>query len=598
MIETGSVLNQVLVGVLLCAALALFVWDRWRYDLVAMAALVVAAILGLVPRDDVFSGFGNAAVITVAAVLVISHAMWRSGVVDSMVSAMKGVGDNPLIQMIALTTVTTFVSAFISNTGAMAIMIPVALQLARSGSGNASLILMPMAFGSLLGGTITMIGTPPNIIISDIRREAMGEPFGIFDFTPAGLSAAIVGLVFMWLVARWLVPQKSGSEKSDSPYDVSAYLTELYVPENSPYIGETIFEIENKAQSNFVIVALKRGKERWSAPERYRRIKAEDVLIVEADAETIQQIIDSTGLELNADEELDERFLVSDTISVLEGIVGHDSRLIGRSAADLRLRHRFGVNVLAVARQGQTLPHNLANIRFKPGDVLLLQGDSEILNDVFQRFGCFPLAQRSLRLGSEKKLWLPLGIFLGAILCSAFGLISVPVAFTAAAGLMIFTGVMPLRDLYESIEWPIIVLLGATIPLGQALERSGAADTLANAALAISDGAPAYVGVGLLLIVSMLLSNIVNNAAAAVLMAPIGISMATSLGVSMDPFLMAVAIGAALPFLTPIGHQSNILVMGPGGYAFGDYWKLGLPLSILLCGLSIPIILWVWPLSA
>jgi len=589
-------MDQWLIGGILIVALVLFVIDKWRYDIVAMGALLAATVLGLIPTNEVFSGFGNAAVITVAAVLVISHALWRTGVVDTLASLMKKVGDKAWVQLISLTLLTTFCSAFISNTGAMAIMIPVALQLSKSGSGNASLILMPMAFGSLIGGTITMIGTPPNIIISDIRREAMGADFGIFDFTPVGLSAAVVGLLFMWLFARFLVPAKNGSEKSDSPYDVAAYLTELYVPAESQFVGETIFELENQTQGNLVVVAMKRGKERWSAPARYRRIKAEDVVIVEADAETIQQVLDMTGLELNADEELDERFLVSDDISVIEGIVGHDSRLIGRSAADLRLRHRFGVNVLAVARQGQTLPHNLSNIRFKPGDVLLLQGDAEILNDVFERFGCFPLAQRSIRIGSERKLWLPLTLFGGAIALSGFGLLSVPVAFTLAAGAMIVSGVMPLRDLYTSIDWPIIVLLGATIPLGAALERSGAADTIAMSALAISADAPAYVGVGMLLVVSMLLSNIVNNAAAAVLMAPIGISMAASLGVSMDPFLMAVAIGAALPFLTPIGHQSNILVMGPGGYAFGDYWKLGLPLSMLLAAVCIPLILFVWPL--
>lgn len=590
-------LDQWLIGGILLVALILFVIDRWRYDLVAMMALLAAAVLGLVPSNEVFSGFGNAAVITVAAVLVISQALWRSGVVDALASMMKRVGTKTWVQLIALTALTTFCSAFMSNTGAMAIMIPVALQLARSGSGSASLLLMPMAFGSLLGGMITMIGTPPNIIISDIRREVTGEAFGIFEFTPVGLSAAAAGLLFMWLLSRWLVPAKKGSEKSDSPYDVSSYLTELYVPEKSPFVGETIFELESKAESNLVIVALTRGDQRWSAPERYRRLKAEDVLIVEADAETLQQIIDMTGLELNADEELDERFLVSDDITVIEGIVGHDSRLIGRSASDLRLRHRFGVNVLAVARQGQTLPANLSNVRFKPGDVLLLQGDAEVLNDVFQRFGCFPLAQRSIRIGAEKKLWLPLAIFAGAIVTSALGVLTVPVAFTIAAGAMILTGILPLRDLYESIDWPIIVLLGATIPLGAALERSGAADTIANGALQLSFGAPAFVAIGLVMVVSLLLSNIVNNAAAAVLMAPIAISMASGFDASIDPFLMAVAVGAAIPFLTPIGHQSNILVMGPGGYGFGDYWKLGLPLSIVIVLVAIPIILLVFPLG-
>ncbi|NWO03885.1 MAG: SLC13 family permease [Idiomarinaceae bacterium] len=589
-------LDQWLIGVILVAMLVLFVIDKWRYDLVAMMALLSAAILGLVPTAEVFSGFGNAAVITVAAVLIISQALWRSGVVDALASAMKNIGDKRWLQMIALTSVTTICSAFISNTGTMAIMIPVALQLARSSGNNPSKVLMPMAFGSLLGGTITMVGTPPNIIIADIRREAMGESFGIFEFTPVGLSIAIAGLLFMWLLSHWLVPEKAGKSKSQSLYDVSSYLTELYVPEGSNFVGETLYELENRSEEDFVIVALQRGEKRWSAPARYLRLKPEDVLIVEANAETIQQVIDGTGLELNAEEEIDERFLKSDDITVIEGIVGHDSRLIGRSAGDIKLRSRYGINVLGVAREGQKLGTKLANIRFKPGDVLLLQGDAEVLNDVFQRFGCFPLAQRSLRLGSPKQLIQPLGIFSAAILAAALGFISVPVAFSLAAGLMVITNILPLRELYDAIDWPIIVLLGATIPLGSALERSGAADTIANAVLYVSQGSPDFVAVGLLLIVTMLLSNIVNNAAAAVLMAPIGISMASSFGASMDPFLMAVAIGAAVPFLTPIGHQSNILVMGPGGYNFSDYWRLGLPLSLLVSAVALVMILLVWPL--
>jgi len=589
-------LDQWLIGIILVAMLVLFVIDKWRYDLVAMMALLSAAILGLVPTAEVFSGFGNAAVITVAAVLIISQALWRSGVVDALASAMKNIGDKCWLQMIALTSVTTICSAFISNTGTMAIMIPVALQLARSSGNNPSKVLMPMAFGSLLGGTITMVGTPPNIIIADIRREAMGESFGIFEFTPVGLSIAIAGLLFMWLLSHWLVPEKAGKSKSQSLYDVSSYLTELYVPEGSNFVGETLYELENRSEEDFVIVALQRGEKRWSAPARYLRLKPEDVLIVEANAETIQQVIDGTGLELNAEEEIDERFLKSDDITVIEGIVGHDSRLIGRSAGDIKLRSRYGINVLGVAREGQKLGTKLANIRFKPGDVLLLQGDAEVLNDVFQRFGCFPLAQRSLRLGSPKQLIQPLGIFSAAILAAALGFISVPVAFSLAAGLMVITNILPLRELYDAIDWPIIVLLGATIPLGSALERSGAADTIANAVLYVSQGSPDFVAVGLLLIVTMLLSNIVNNAAAAVLMAPIGISMASSFGASMDPFLMAVAIGAAVPFLTPIGHQSNILVMGPGGYNFSDYWRLGLPLSLLVSAVALVMILLVWPL--
>lgn len=588
--------DQIWIGVILVTALVLFVVDRWRYDFVAMGALFAAYIADLVPRQEVFSGFGNPAVITVAAVLVISHALWRSGVVDTMASGVKQMGERVWLQMIVLTGLTTFVSAFISNTGAMAIMIPVALQLSRNGAGHASLMLMPMAFGSLLGGTITMIGTPPNIIISDIRASHGAEPFGIFDFTPVGLSVAVAGLVMMWLTAHWLVPRSKSRDTSTSPYDVSSYLTELYLPEGASLVGHTLFEFESKIKENFAVVALKRGKTLITAPPRYQRLRAEDVLIVEADATTLQEILDVTKFELNAEEQIDTRFLVSDEIKVIEGIVGHDSRLIGRSAADLRLRHRFGVNVLAVAREGQPLKPSLSDVRFKPGDVLLLQGDAEVLNDVFNRFGCFPLAQRSLRLGKKRQLILPLGIFAGAILASAFDLLSVPVAFSMAAGLMVLANVIPIRELYEHIEWPIIVLLAATIPLGGALERSGAADTLASMALWVSQDAPGMVAISLLLVVTMLLSNIINNAAAAVLMAPIGLSMANTLEASHDPFLMAVAIGASLPFLTPIGHQSNILVMGPGGYKFSDYWRLGLPLSAAMAVVALIMISLTWPM--
>ncbi|OZB04643.1 MAG: SLC13 family permease [Idiomarina sp. 34-48-12] len=590
--------DQLIIGAILLGALVLFVWNRWRYDLVAMFALLVAAALGLVPTNEVFSGFGNAAVITVAAVLVISHAMWRSGVVDALASLMKRVGDKAWVQMLALTSITAFCSAFISNTGTMAIMIPVALQLSRSGLGHASKVLMPMAFGSLLGGTVTMIGTPSNIIVADIRRESVGESFGVFDFTAVGVSLTVIGLVFMWLTSRWLVPKTNSRDSANSPYDMSSYMTELWVPSTASYVGQTLYELESRIKENFAVVAIKQDKTVMTAPPRYYRIKAEDVLIVEADTDTLQQIIDATGFELNAEEELADRFLVSDEIQVVEGVVGPDSRLVGRSAADLRLRHRFGVNVLAVARQGQPVKPNLANIRFKPGDVLLLQGDAEILTDVFRRFGCFPLAQRSMRIGAVKKLFTPLAIFAAAIMLSALGFLSVPVAFTAAAGAMVLSNIIPLRELYENVDWPIVVLLGATIPLGGALERSGAAHTLADWALLVSSDAPAAVALSILLVVTLALSNIINNAAAAVLMAPIALNMASGLGVSADPFLMVVAIGAALPFITPIGHQSNILVMGPGGYAFGDYWKLGLPLTLVLCVATVPLILWFWPLGA
>ena len=590
-----TMIDQLLIGAVILGALILFVWGRWRYDLVAMFALLVAAVLGLIPANEVFSGFGNAAVITVAAVLIISHALWRSGVVDALAMLLQRADRGPATQMILLTGITASCSAFVSNTGTMAIMIPIALHLTRNGRSHASTVLMPMAFGSLLGGTISLIGTPTNILIAEIRHDVIGEAYRMFDFAPVGLSITVIGLVFMWLTSRWLVPISGQQRQQQAAYGMGEYLTELWVPQGSSSIDTTLYEFENKLPDRFVVLAIKRGKELITPPRPYQRIKAEDILIVKSTTETLQRLLDITQLELNAEETLAERFLISDEIHVVEGVVGPNSRLIGRSAADLRLRHRFGVNVLGVAREGQGLQSTLANIRFKPGDVLLLHGDAEVLADLLRRFGCYPLARRSLRLGASKRMLTPLLFFFVAIITTAVGWVSVPVAFTAAAGAMVVTNIIPLRELYENIDWPIVVLLAATLPLGSALERTGAAQTLAQGVLWLGQGAPLAVALLLLLLLTIVLSNVINNAATAVLMAPIALNMAAGLGVSADPFLMSVAVGAALPFILPIGHQANILVMGPGGYKFSDYWRLGLPLTLLVVVTAVPLILWFWP---
>lgn len=590
--------DQLIVGAIIVGALILFVWNYWRYDVVAMMALLAAALTGVVPADQVFSGFGNPAVITVAAVLVISYALWSAGVVDMLASLLGKAGNRPLLQLIALTGVTTFCSAFISNTGTMAIMIPVALQLTRKSGQSPSLMLMPMAFGSLLGGCITLIGTPPNIIIANYRRLAVGEPFGMFDFTPVGLTLAAAGLLFMWGLSRFLVPVRKGQGTREELYDIASYLTEVYVPEGSPFVEKTVRELEQALDADIFIVGMVRGERRLPAPAAQEVLRTNDVLIVETDAESMKALLDKTKLELNADEELAERFLTSDEISVLEGIVAPDSRLIGRTAAEMSLRRRYGANLLAVSRQGHRLKSRLSRIRLRAGDVLLLQGDTELLAGVFERLGCLPLAERSLRIGKPTRVLLAVGLFAAAIGTTVLGWTTVPVAFTACAGIMLFVGMVNLRELYDAIDWPIIVLLGATIPLGIALENTGTAQLVADTLLGLGADLPPAAAIAILLAGTMLLSNVVNNAAAAVLMAPIAISLARGLGVAVDPLLMAVAIGGALPFLTPIGHQSNVLVIGPGGYSFGDYWKLGLPLSLLTFVLAVPLILFAWPLAA
>lgn len=588
--------EQFAIGAVILAALVLFVVNVIRYDIVAMLALLAAVLLGLVPAENAFEGFGNPAVITVAAVLVISRALWSAGVVDALGTLLSRVGEGRMAQLVALTGVTAVCSAFISNTGTMAIVIPAALYLARRSGNSPSMLLMPMAFGSLLGGIVTLVGTPPNILIASFRRQlGEGDAFGMFDFSLVGLPLAVAGLVFIWLFGRLLTPNREGQGTREQLYQIEDYLIELRVKDGSNFDGKTFSELRDSIDGEMVFIGLVRDEQHYALPRASRILRQADVLVLEADTDTVQELMDKAGLELASESDNAERFMKSDEAMVTECVVNSGSRLVGRNAAGLDLRRRHGLNLLAVSRQGSRLRSRLKSIRLRVGDILLLQGETNDLENFIERFGCLPLAERSLRIGKPRQIWLALGLFAAAIAVTIMGWLTVPVAFVACVAAMVLARVISPQELYDGIDWPIIVLLGATIPLGGALENSGAAASIAGGLLDAGQGLPAWVALGLLMIVTMGISNVINNAAATVLMVPIAVSLAQGLNAAIDPFLMAVAIAASLPFLTPIGHQSNVLVMGPGGYHFGDYWRLGLPLSLLMIVLSVPLILWAWP---
>lgn len=589
--------DEILIFVVLFATLALFIHGRIRYDIVSLIALAAAGVLGLVPGDQLFAGFGHPAVVTVAAVLVISYALVNAGLIDALASLLGQLGSNATVQLIALTAVVTVCSAFMNNVGALAVMMPVAIQLARKHGIPVSSLLMPLAFGSLLGGLATLIGTPPNIIIASFRAELTGEAFSMFDFAPVGAGVALVGLVFIWMFGRRLLPSDRGKGSQEDLFDIDAYLTEVWIPKGSDWAGKTVRELEDSVKDTEVtILAIVRGKRRLPAPSGREYLRDEDILIVEADADSLKQLMDATKFELYADEELAHRFLTSDDYIIAEAIVGPDSLLLGRTAGQLALRRNHGFNLLAIARQGQSLKNRLHKIPLRAGDVLLVQGDAENVAKRLLKLGCLPLAERSLKLGNQPRILAAVGIFGAAIALAATGVMPVALAFTLAVLAMLLVGLLVPRDLYENIDWPIIVLLGAMIPVGGALETTGAAQRIAEWLLVLGADQPAIVALAMLMVVTMGLSNVVNNAAAAVLMAPVGIGIAHGMGVSADPFLMGVGVAASAAFLTPIGHQSNTLVMGPGGYKFGDYWKLGLPLSLLTIGAALPLLLWAWPM--
>ncbi len=585
--------QQTLVVTDIVLALALFVWGRWRFDMVAMAALLVLVVAGIIPVDHAFNGFANPAVITVAAVMAISRGMRNAGAVDALADALSGLGMR--VWRPVLTGVTSLVSGFVSDTGTTGIMIPVALKLSRQGNLSPSSVLMPIAFASLLGGCITLIGTPSNILIAGFRAKQTGTPFGMFDFSPVGLVLALACLAFTWFIGWRLVPARLTAGASGELFRITDYLTEVSVPAESPYANKTVAELGSTLKEDFVILGIVRGGRRLSVTSSQMALQGGDVLIVKSDAETLKNLLDTTKFELAAEKALAERFLTSDEISLVEGVVGAGSRLIGRTAVQMNLRRYQGVNLLGVSRHGQRLGPRLAGIRLQSGDVLLLQGDKDNLPSVLERLGCFPLASRALRLGKPTRVFTSVLVFGAAIVLPALGVLSVPVAFSLAVVLMAALGILGPDEVYESIDWSVIILLGAFIPVGEAMHGTGFDQTIATAFLGFAGHQPVVVSLAAVLGGTLVLANIVNHTAAVVIMAPIGIAVAQGLGGTIDPFLMAVAVGGSLPMLTPLGHQANILVMGPGGYRFGDYWRLGLPLSLLVMGLAPFLIKVFWP---
>jgi len=591
--------DQSVVFAILAGALVLFVWGRWRYDLVALAALVLVFVAGLIPAEEVFLGFGHPAVVTVAAVLVLSRGLLNAGVVDVLSRHLGRVGTRPLAQVATLTGIVILCSGFMNNVGALALLMPVAIWMSRQSGRSPSLLLMPLAFGSLLGGLITLIGTPPNIIIAMYRAEAGLSAFGMFDFAPVGAVTAVIGLVFIALIGWRLTPRRDGQSAPEELFEIEDYISEVIVPEEARLVGQTIYHLTSamEKESEATVVGLIRGERHIAAPSWYEVIQAGDILMVEAAPEDLKSLIDEQGLSLAECKGDCKATLGSDDIRLMEAVITSDSPLPGKTATSMHLRRNFGVNLLAIARRGRRLKRRLGQTEFVVGDILLLQGSDESLQSMLKSFKCLPLAERGLRIGQPRKVVLALAIFVAAMALSALNLLPVQIAFTAAAVLMIVVDLVPLGDIYESIDWPVIVLLGAMFPLGHALESTGGALLIAEQLLLLSAHLSPMATLAVIMGGTMLLSNVVNNAAAAVLMAPIAITLARGMEVSVDPLLMSVAVGASCAFLTPVGHQSNALVMAPGGYRFGDYWRLGLPLSVLVIIAAIPLIYYFWPMQ-
>ena len=591
-------LQQGLAFAVIVGMMVLFVWGRLRYDVVGMLALFVSVVAGIVPAEKAFTGFSDDIVIIVGSALLVSAAVARSGIVEMALQQIGPYLNSPRKVILALVGAVTLMAGFVKNIGALAMLMPVAFQLARRTKISPSYFLMPMAFGSLLGGTMTMIGTSPNIIVSRLRADLVGEPFRMFDFTPVGFSIAVVGVAFLAFGYKLLPADRKGAASLDAAFSIASYTTEVQVPEDSPFVGKTVAEIEKRSEGEAQIVTVIRERFRRFTPSPSWTIHADDTLLLEGESAALEQIVASGKLKLSGGEEQEtESDTSAEDFGVMEAVVTAGSLLVDRTPTQARLAERYQLAVLAVSRSGERLTRRLRSIRFRPGDVVVLQGSLAQMPEALADLGCLPLAGRNIGLGRDRWRYLPVIVLAIAMVLVAFQIVPVAFGFFGAALVVLLARSISLREAYEVIDWPLLVLIGSLIPVSEAMQTTGATDLLAAWLSAVAAPLPPTGALAVIMVAGMAVTPFLNNAATVLVMAPIAAEFANGLGYNPDPFLMAVALGAASDFLTPIGHQSNTLVMGPGGYRFGDYWRLGLPLSILVVVVGVPLIALVFPIS-
>lgn len=587
--------DQIILFALFGTVFGMLLWGKFRYDMVAFSALMAGVVLGVVPTAKAFSGFGHPATLVVALVLIVSAGLVRSGAVFLITRTLVD-SARPLGGHIALMGgIGAVLSAFMNNVAALALLMPVDIQTARKSGRNPGLSLMPLSFATILGGMVTLIGTPPNIIIASIREEALGEPFGMFDFAPVGGLAALTGLAFVAIVGWRLIPNRDDDDGGTA--DMAEYIAELTVPEDSTHIGKRLAELDETADKTDVAILglIRDGKRRYGRSSN-TVLQAGDTLVLEAGPEALDEFRAALSLDFSDSKRQEHLTAAGEGLEVVEIVVPETARIAGKTAQALGLAWRQGAVLMGISREGRRITSQMRKTEIRPGDILLLLCPQGRSRDVIDWLGCLPLATRGLAVTSEDKVWLAIGLFGGAVMAASLGLIYLPVALGLVVIAYVLTRILPISEIYDHIEWPVVVLLGSMIPLGAALEGSGGTELIAGALISLTQGMAPWIILTVLMIVTMTLSDVLNNTATTIVAAPVGIQMAHTLGVSPDPFLMAVAVAASAAFLTPIGHKNNTLILGPGGYRFGDYWRMGLPLEILIVAVSIPAILLFWPL--
>ena len=589
--------DLIILFTLLTLVFVFLIWGRWRYDLVAFSALVIGLITGVVPASQAFSGFGHPATVIIALVLIASRGLSNSGAIELMTRHIVDATRKLSTHIAVMTGFAAALSAVMNNVAALALLLPVDVQAAKKAKRSPSLTLMPLSFATILGGMITLIGTPPNIVIAEFRNDALGRSFSMFDFAPVGIACTVVGLIYITTIGWRLIPASAIRRETEKEIiELEGYVAEVQVSDGSSTIGKKVRELDDIVEEyDAVVLGLVRRGKRLPGMARRAEIRSGDILVLQASPSAIDTLVGELGLSYIKGR-AGENLLDEEDLAMLEVVVPEDARIEGRSALSIRLLARHGALLVGISRQGKRFRERVRNLQVRAGDVLLLLGPSERLSDIANRLGCLSLAERGLQVIRREKAGLAVGIFAGAIILASTGVLYLPVALAAAVALMVILDIVPVRQVYDSIAWPVIVLLGSMIPLGVALETSGGTVMIASTIVNLTGEMSPAIVLALLIAVTMTLSDVMNNTATAVIAAPVALEIASRLEVSPDPFLMGVAVAASCAFLTPIGHKNNTLILGPGGYRFGDYWRMGLPLEILIVLVATPMILYVWPL--
>jgi di/tricarboxylate transporter len=576
------------------AAVALFASGRFRYDLISVGALLVGVLAGVVDEKRAFSGFSSDVVVIIAAALVVSAAISRSGVIEPFVAPLARRLQTPKTQVPFMAAATGVFAMINKNVGALAALMPLAIRLGRSECSSPSLLLMPMSFMALLGGLVTLVGTSTNIIVSQVRQNTFGRPFEMFDFAPVGLGLTLVGFVFVSFGWRLLPRDRAPrAQLQDTHVDVQ-YVTEASVPEGFPE-GQTIADLRlgDRAVQLTGLIAPD-GNRRPVDPST--RLVTDMVLLLRGSDEALGNLFQQVPLAQVRESEPLETGEPQEELRSIEAVVEPRSPLVGSSAAELALQRVYGAKLLALSRDGEPLRERLGEVRFRPGDMVVLQAGEGALAGLLRDLGLLPLAERPMTIGTRRQRYGPILILAAAIALVVADVLGVAVAFFAAAVLVVAIGSLSMREAYRALEPEVLVLIGALTPLSEAIKDNGGTALVAHALASTLGGASPIFVLGGLLVAAMVCAPFLHNAPTVLILAPIGVGLARQLALNPDAVLMAVATGAGCDFLTPIGHQCNTLVRGPGGYRFGDYARLGFPLSLIVILLGTPLIAWVWGL--